>query len=310
LAVKNGGVYAWGANNYGQLGNGTTTNHSSPVAVSGLSTGASAIAAGMYFSLAVQDGGVYAWGYNGGGQLGDGTTTNHPYPVAIGALSSGVTTIAAGVGHSLALRNGGVYAWGWNGDGQLGGGSTTNTVSGLSTGVTAIAAGGYFSLAVQNGGAYAWGDNMYGQVGDGTHADARYLPVAVSGLSNGVTAIAAGANHSLAVRNGGVYAWGNNDNGELGDGTTSDVWTPERIDPNDLNNIVAVAAGFASSYALSADGTLWVWGDNSYGELGLGTLVPRPRNRGRIIGDGMSGPRPILHVTGRRSFPCKGEGPL
>jgi alpha-tubulin suppressor-like RCC1 family protein len=175
----------------------------------------------------------------------------------------------------LALRNGGVYGWGYNGLGDLGDGTTIDrstpvAVSGLSSGVSVIAAGNDHSLAVRNGGLYAWGYNNSGQLGDGTKIN-RLTPVAVTGLSSGVTAVAGGGGHSLAVQNGGVYAWGYNGIGELGDGTTTGHLTPERIDAAELVNIVSVAAGGDSSYALSSDGSLWVWGDNTYGELGLGT---------------------------------------
>ena len=275
LAVQNGGVYAWGYNDYGQLGNGTTTNSSVPIAVTGLSSGATAIAGGYSHSLAIQNGGAYAWGDNNYGQLGNGTTTNSPTPVAVTGLSSGVTAVAGGNSHSLAVQTGGVYAWGYNSTGQLGNGTTNNSstpvvVTGLSSGVTAIAAGYAYSLAVQNGGAYAWGFNQFGNLGNGT-TNTSTTPVAVTGLSSGVTAISAGYGHGIAVQNGGVYAWGENDYGQLGDGTTNNSLTPERIDATDLHNIIAVAAGYESSYALSSDGSLWVWGDNGDGELGLGS---------------------------------------
>ena len=93
-------------------------------------------------------------------------------------------------------------------------------------------------------------------------------PMATS-LTSGVTAVAAGAYHSLAVVNGYVYAWGDNFFGEIGDGTSIDRPSPTLIDPANLHNIVAVAASFSTSYALSADGTLWVWGDNRFGQFGL-----------------------------------------
>ena len=103
----------------------------------------------------------------------------------------------------------------------------------------------------------------------------RPAPVAVSELGTGVTAVAAGWSHGLALKDGGVWAWGRNDKGEVGDGTTFMCPTPERIDPADLHDITAVAAGFTSSYALSADGTLWVWGGNDYGQLGMGDTAGR-----------------------------------
>ncbi len=182
---------------------------------------------------------------------------------------SGVTSIAAGANHNLAVQNGGVYAWGVNNYGQLGNGTTTNSstpvaVSGLSSGVTAIAAGETHSLALQNGGVYAWGSTI------GTTNGIDSTPVAVTGLASGVTSIAGGSYFSLAVKNGGVYAWGFfNSHGDFGDGTTIGRSTPEQIDPADLHNIIEVAAGGEFSYALSSDGSLWDWGYNGFGQLGL-----------------------------------------
>lgn len=280
LAVKGGAAYAWGDNTAGQLGDGTNLRQLLPVPVSGLSSGVTAVAAGNKFSLAVQNGGVYAWGGNSFGQLGDGTTTAHYTPVAVIApLTSGVSAIAAGNTFSLAVRNGGVWAWGGNDVGQLGNGSpigfnptsTPVAVTGLTSGVTTIAAGMSHGLAVQNGAAYAWGNNVGGQLGDGTTVN-EATPIAVPGLSSGVTAIAAGKFHSLAVQNGGVYSWGSNSHGELGDGTTTAHFMPVQIDPTDLHDIIAVAAGQFSSYALSSDGSLWDWGINVFGNLGLGNF--------------------------------------
>src|SRR5437588_670483 len=108
--TQNGAVYAWGRNDAGQLGNGTTTNRHTPIAVSALSSGVTAIAGGRFHSLAVQNGAAYAWGYNHNGQLGDGTTTDRHSPVLVTGLSNGVTAVAGGQDHSLAVQNGAAYA--------------------------------------------------------------------------------------------------------------------------------------------------------------------------------------------------------
>jgi alpha-tubulin suppressor-like RCC1 family protein len=280
LAIQNGGAWAWGDNFDGELGDGTTWGHATPASVTGLTNGTTALAANTANSLAIQNGGVFAWGANNDGQIGDGTTTNHLTPFSVIGLTSGVTAVAAGSAYSLAVKNGGVWAWGANGSGELGDGTTTGRgtpalVAGLSNSVTVIAAGNAHSLAIQNGGVRAWGENNLGQLGDGTTFTNRLTPVAVSGLANGVTAIAAGSGHSLAVQNGNVFAWGANAAGQVGNGSTTNTNRPVQIDPADLHDIIAVAAGAASSYALSSDGSLWVWGSNNKGQLGLGKLTTR-----------------------------------
>ncbi len=113
-------------------------------------------------------------------------------------------------------------------------------VSGLGHDVTMIATGFNHNLAVQNGALYGWGWNAFGQVGNGDLAADILTPVPVTGLTAGVTSIATGIDHSLAVKDGNVFAWGG---GVLGDGTTNFQRTPQLIDPDDLHNIIAVAAG-------------------------------------------------------------------
>ena len=143
--------------------------------------------------------------------------------------------------------------------------------------VNRVAAGGAHSLALSAQGdtVWAWGDNGHGQLGLGSTASSP-APAVVGGLS-GVKAIAAGADHSLALKlDGTVWAWGRNAAGALGDGTQTDRLAPQHV--GGLDNVVAVAAADGRSFALRADGTLWGWGENTTGALGIGTqnhaLVP------------------------------------
>jgi alpha-tubulin suppressor-like RCC1 family protein len=239
LAVdSSGNVWAWGANSYGQIGDGTTTQRTSPQQLSSLAN-IVAVAAGSFFSVALRDDGtVYAWGNNADGELGDTTTTPRTSPVMVAGLS-GVTAIAPGSRHVLARRaDGTVWGWGYNGYAQLGPQAATYQktpirITDLSS-ASGVSAGGLHSLALASDGTvWSWGHNGNGQLGIGT-TTAQQTPVQVSSLSS-ISRVAAGATYSLAVATDGtVWAWGDNYWSELGDGTTTQRLLPVKTSESGL----------------------------------------------------------------------------
>lgn len=288
-ALSGGVIRSWGANDYGQLGDGTTTDRSTPVLLAGAlpaSTNFTAIAVGGDHTLALAGGEVWAWGANGDGQTGQATgTAYNATPARIAGLT-GVTAVAAGAHHALALKSDGtVWAWGRNAQGQLGNGtvagsSTPVQVADL-TGVTAIAAGGEHSLALKgDGSVWAWGGDWAGQLGNGASVTANQnKPVAVSGFAAGETiaAVKAGQAWSLALTTSGkVYVWGDNAAGQMGSQYVQKRQAPVLFSGLDDGSVLALAAGENHALALKRDGSIAVWGDNSRGQLGDGSWPFRP----------------------------------
>jgi len=282
VLLSAGAVKCWGANSYGQLGDGTLTQRASPVDVSGLNSGVSAISAGLLFNCALlNNGAVKCWGQNSNGQLGDASATQRTSPVDVSGLNSGVAAIESGYYHACALLNtGAVKCWGLNGNGQLGDGTITQRtspvdVSGLNSGVIAISAGYYHTCALLNTGAVkCWGYNINGALGDGSTTQ-RTSPVDVSGLNSGVSAISTGGFQTCALLStGGVKCWGQNNQGQLGDGTITQRTSP--VDVSGLNSgVTSISAGYTHSCAVLSTGVIKCWGANSNGQLGDATTTQR-----------------------------------
>jgi alpha-tubulin suppressor-like RCC1 family protein len=263
---------------------GSTFGFSSPVPTVGLLGGLPAItqvSVAETSALAVDAGGrLWAWGYNVDGVLGDGSTLHSALPHRVRGVGgagdlTGIVQASMGFDHALALRfDGTVFAWGRNTSGQLGDGSTTGRttpvqVPGL-TGVTRVVSSFGFSLALRSDGTvWAWGTNVDGELGIGvTDTAAHPVPVQVSGLS-GVTQIAAGWRHAMAVAGATatVWAWGDNTHGALGGGIHFFETLPITIG---LSNVVQISAGFFTSAAILSDGSLWTWGNDTFVPSSLG----------------------------------------
>ena len=317
-----GGVKCWGSNNFGQLGNGTTTDSSTPVEVTGLTSGVAAVSAGGgytaidYTCALTTGGGVKCWGSNNLGQLGNGTTTASSAPVDVTGLTSGVAAVSVGGAHTCALTTGsGLKCWGSNSWGQLGNGTTTNSslpldVTGLTNGVAAVSAGWGQTCALNTaGGAKCWGSNNLGQLGNGASGPevcgirtCSRTPIDVTGLTSGVTAIEVGLFHTCAITTtGGVKCWGDNDYGQLGNGPEG----PGRCDlnycsrtPIDVagltSGVAAVSAGSYRTCALAIGGALKCWGRNLSGELGNGTTM---HSSTPVDVTGLTGPKPTPTPT-------------
>ena len=276
LALKSDStVWCWGLNTNGQLGTANYSSSNVPVQVNTIS-GVVAIAGGLDFSLALkQDGTVWAWGDNLWGQLGNASNTDSNVPVQVSGLS-GIIAISGGANHAIALKNDStVWTWGFNNSGQLGDGTNTPSniplqISSLSE-IIAIAGSGALTIVLKSDGTvWTIGSNLYGQLGDGTLVAESYTPVQVSGLS-GITAIAGGFSHALALKNNGtVWAWGYNGSGELGNGTVQNE-SNIPIQVTGLTGVASIAEGGTHSIAFKNDGTLFVWGYGYNGQIGNAT---------------------------------------
>jgi alpha-tubulin suppressor-like RCC1 family protein len=274
-----GNAWSWGYDREGQLGIGSfiyPSYRKTPMAVrmpSGVRF--TQVAAGSSHSLALdQNGDAWGWGTNHHGVLGDGSLANRSVPVRV-VMPSGIvfTDVAVTTGYSLALdQHGAAWAWGNNDDGwPEDGGDLIRSAPGrvsMPAGVafTNVSAGGWrgttFSLALDEAGhAWAWGGNGCGQLGDGTR-DARSAPVPVT-MPAGVafTVLAAGGDHALALdQNGNAWAWGCNDDRQLGNDSDIDRWEPVPVHMPATVTFVGVAAAGSYSLAVDASGGAWDWG--------------------------------------------------
>jgi len=285
VAFKSDSLYAWGANTYGQLGNGDNTgaNQYTPIQIPPSATFTNAnvvgVSAGATHTLAFKNDlnkTVWAWGNNGFGQVGNNSTVISWTPVQVvidtnnpGTPLTGITAVSAGWGHSLAL-DGSNHVW-------------------------------------------AWGDNTFGELGVALTTLSRYFAAEVNNqlstpLSN-IIRIAAGGAHNLALDSSGeVWSWGNNDSGQLGYSSANQAAKSPipnlvtNVDTSALSHVVAIAAGGAHSLFILNDGTVWACGHNLFGQLGQGGVDTTDRKLGVVQVTGLptgAGFTPIAVAAGR-----------
>jgi alpha-tubulin suppressor-like RCC1 family protein len=278
-AVVSGSAKCWGYNGAGALGTGNTTDSAVPVTVQGLDSGISSITAGNYHSCAITtSGAAKCWGWSGDGRLGyatGGEGARVKPPVDVVGLGAGVSQISAGGRHTCAIVSGAAKCWGYGYDGELGQNSMSSsetpvTPLGLSAGMAAISAGQEHTCAITAaGGAKCWGANTDGRLG-WTGAYSSLTPVNVTGLSSGVTQIAAGYYTTCAVIAGSAKCWGYNGYGQYGNGTSGSGWAPTPTDVSGLGSgVTSISLG--SRHICGTAGTsAKCWGLASSGRLGNG----------------------------------------
>ena len=298
-ALSNAGkISCWGNNDWGQLGDGTTTTRNTPVSISddGLTKWV-AVSAGYAHTCALNEAGkIFCWGDNlSYGDLGNGTGMSSYVPVAISDDGhTKWTAVSAGVSISCALTDAGkVFCWGADGDGELGNGTNTKMSAipvalqnGGNVKWTAVSAFWEHACALSDAGLIScWGRNSEGQFGDGTETSSN-IPVAVHSVTTITnmaslpaatkwTSVTPGAMCTCALSESGkMYCWGDNDFGKLGNGTNRNgTLVPTIISDGGNKTWVSVTAGFHHSCALSNDGHIYCWGENTFGEVGNGTTT-------------------------------------
>jgi alpha-tubulin suppressor-like RCC1 family protein len=308
VVLSSAAVKCWGGNFSGQLGNLSTTDANAPVDVSAM-TNATRVAAGTEHTCAVRgvsgNGSAQCWGSNFQGTLGNGNTTSSLAPINVSGNNTYVA-IASGRRHSCAVTNSNtVYCWGNNSSGQLGNNNAPNDslvpvqASGIATAIS-IDVGDFHSCAVLagsgGGGVQCWGSDSAGQIGDALVGGTRPVPTAVSGITTAVE-VTTGLSFTCArLFSGIVRCWGNNENGQLGNNSTTNSETPVTV--QEISGAIAVSAGNSHACAVVTGGSVYCWGSNDDGQLGNFSTADSP------IPVKVAGITNAVSVAAGRSFSC------
>ena len=268
---KDNNLWAWGDNEYGKLGDETTTNKASPTKIE---TGITFVqlSAGYFHSAGIDnDGKLWSWGYNKYGQLGDGTTTQQTKPIKIMGDKTFKKVIASDYSTLAIDMNDEIWYWGiYYGDHN--GGAKIPQKLDFKIEYSLISGNSHYLFLDKQNKLWSWGANYAGQIGDGTTIT-RTNPVQIKPETK-FTQVSAGDRFSLAIdEEGNLWSWGYNDDGQLGDGTKTDKTSPVQITKE--TKFTQVSAGSNHCLAIDNEGNLWSWGRNFRGQLGDGTTTNR-----------------------------------
>jgi alpha-tubulin suppressor-like RCC1 family protein len=283
IAIKTDGtLWSWGSNSYGALGVNDITNRYTPVTTLLGGTNWKSVAGGQYHTIALKtDGTLWSWGVNNNGQLGVNDTTHRSTPVTTLLGGTNWKSVAGGQYHTIALKTDGtLWSWGYNPYGTLGVNDNTNRSTPVTTllGGTnwkSVAAGNYQTIAIKTDGTlWSWGYNAFGILGVNNTAH-RSTPVTTLLGGTNWKSVAGGNNHTIALKTDGtLWSWGLNNNGQLGVNDTTQRNTPVTTLLGGTN-WKSVAAASYHNIAIKTDGTLWSWGYNPYGQLGVNDTTSR-----------------------------------
>ncbi len=283
IAIKvNGTLWAWGRNNEGQIGNGTTINQLIPIQI-GTDNDWIAVGTGDYNSIALKSNGtIWTWGKNDYGQLGNGTLESSYVPQQVGTDTDWVKIAAKGLNNYAIKANGTLWQWGINSHAQLGIGTygsgdirTTPTQVGIDTDWSVISGGSSNNLAIKtNGTLWSWGSNGNGELGIGTFGGFGVSPIQV-GTDTNWSKVSTSSSVSVALKNDGtLWTWGFNMFGQVGDGTITDRNLPVQIGTD--HDWVYIDHQNNRTYAMKSNGLLYGFGISTYNEFGNGAILTNP----------------------------------
>jgi alpha-tubulin suppressor-like RCC1 family protein len=277
-----GTLWCWGYNYYGELGTGSQTPQDRPQQVTTPAAGGwASITTGGGHTCAIRTNGtLWCWGSNGLGQLGIGSHTDQDRPQQVTApAAGGWASVTGGGGHTCAIRtNGTLWCWGYNIYGQLGIGNHTDqdrpqqVTTPAAGGWASVTGGDYYTCATRTGGTlWCWGDNSYGDLGIGSQTPQDRPQQVTAPAAGGCASVTAGDCYTCAIRTGGsLWCWGWNGHGELGIGSHAAQDLPHQVTAPAAGGWASVTANYVHTCATRTGGTLWCWGYNNLGQLGIG----------------------------------------